>query len=196
MSIKSRLTILSSLFVAAIVFAAASPDALALEPPPAHHQDDGADRDRGIQKQRGRGDTERRASRHILSLRFATGERSFGYTFGLSLTSDVETSDSLFSAQLGLHVSLLTGDHTALDAGLGRLVARLGYVSDVGGVSIEGGIGAGSGSGETSGIAHVGVFYGYHFFEVGYMYQAPIGVDKRPAWLNAHSFVVRVALPL
>jgi hypothetical protein len=130
------------------------------------------------------------------------------YGYGVGALRTVETGvwsggpgGSLWFS-LGGDLRVLTADHARVDAVLGSAVARVSSLGCAGGGALEAALGVAGGlptaanaSPAVVPVAHLGIFLGVHWLELGYTYQFPLGTE-RPSWLSSHQFSVRVELPL
>jgi len=73
--------------------------------------------------------------------------------------------------------------------------ARLGVMGDASGGGLEAGIGPTTDFDRTAAASYLGIFMLGYFFELGAIYQFPIGTD-RPHWLAGWQFAVHLNVPV
>ncbi len=137
----------------------------------------------GFRYEYGLGDTE---GTHTLGL---------GYMFAWENYTTFWIYSLLMRFGAGPDFKVVTESFDGVGGVLGYVSGRAHFIGDNGGLGLEiaGGVGAEERGTLVAGL--VGAYYSTDYFEIGYAYQFPVGLD-RPAWLGEHLISARIHIPL
>lgn len=136
---------------------------------------------------------------HNIQARMDLGRaHSYGVGYGLAWWWDrTAFHPSVAWLGLGVDAALAGRDFPEATAWRSAAVLQAGHLG-MGGLTLE--VAAGPGNAFDGGslrwMAQFTALVGFYYVECGYSYATPVDGDSRPSWLSAHSFVLRLRLPV